>query len=423
MVRQLLYVIVAGSCAVLIQSPQAAVGGELIPPVGPIQATNRVQLNEQWTTLPHTISQSGSYVLTSNLTGAGVDGIIIAADDVTLDLNGFALIGGSGRGVSVLPGVENLAVRDGTIRDWGIFGVGPQDQVNAPINGLYENLRISGNGNTGLFAGKNSVINNCGAIKNGNDGIVVGSGSIVMNSAAWENTVNGFVADEGCVFLNCSAVDNGPSSFADGFAVQSGCSLRGCSAHGNTANGVVSVGESVITECVFTNNGGFGIVAPTSLIRANLVASNTGGGCNVPGSTVIENHGCSPPCTPTSEVCDGIDNDCDLLVDEGCPGSPCSIDGECGSGFCRDGVCCDLACDGLCQGCTNARTGATDGVCAFIPDGTDPDGECPPPGSSGCDGSGGCGSECNTGLPGCPGVACTTGEDCLTGVCIGTICQ
>src|SRR4051812_10008933 len=51
------------------------------------------------------ISQPGSYYLTGNITGAaGKHGISVQADDVTLDLNGFALIsGGSGtvRGVDV----------------------------------------------------------------------------------------------------------------------------------------------------------------------------------------------------------------------------------------------------------------------------------------------------------------------------------
>ena len=51
------------------------------------------------------ISSPGSYYLTGNLTGAsGKHGISIQADDVTLDLNGFAIISGGGgafRGVNV----------------------------------------------------------------------------------------------------------------------------------------------------------------------------------------------------------------------------------------------------------------------------------------------------------------------------------
>src|SRR4051794_212724 len=56
------------------------------------------------------ISQPGSYYLTNNITGdPGKNGISVQADNVTLDLNGFALIAGGGgnfRGVDV-PNVQS----------------------------------------------------------------------------------------------------------------------------------------------------------------------------------------------------------------------------------------------------------------------------------------------------------------------------
>ena len=43
---------------------------------------------------PYVITQSGSYRLSGNLTvPSGVDGIDINADNVTLDLNGFSIVG------------------------------------------------------------------------------------------------------------------------------------------------------------------------------------------------------------------------------------------------------------------------------------------------------------------------------------------
>ena len=43
------------------------------------------------------ITKAGSYYLTSNLTGeTGKNGIAVQADNVTIDLNGFAVISGGG---------------------------------------------------------------------------------------------------------------------------------------------------------------------------------------------------------------------------------------------------------------------------------------------------------------------------------------
>lgn len=56
-------------------------------------------------------------------------------------------------------------------------------------------------------------------------------------------------------------------------------------------------------------------------------------------------------------------------------GMPCSADGSCTSGYCVEGICCESVC-GACESCLAARTGKTDGSCAFVTAGTDPNGEC-----------------------------------------------
>ncbi len=65
--------------------------------------------------------------------------------------------------------------------------------------------------------------------------------------------------------------------------------------------------------------------------------------------------------------------------------SSCASAVECASGHCVDGICCDAACDGVCESC---RVPSTFGVCSIVPAMTDPDGECGPSGY--CDGTGAC---------------------------------
>lgn len=54
-------------------------------------------------------------------------------------------------------------------------------------------------------------------------------------------------------------------------------------------------------------------------------------------------------------------------------GTACTTADECGTGFCVDGVCCEAACDGVCEKC---NLPGTEGTCAPVPDGQNPDNEC-----------------------------------------------
>jgi MYXO-CTERM domain-containing protein len=58
-------------------------------------------------------------------------------------------------------------------------------------------------------------------------------------------------------------------------------------------------------------------------------------------------------------------------------GSSCEQEGDCETGLCVDGVCCDTACDGACDACSEASGSETDGTCAPIASGS--------PGSPACE--------------------------------------
>jgi hypothetical protein len=107
---------------------------------------------------PVTISQPGSYVLSGNLTvpDANTDAIVIEASHVTVDLNGFAILGptdcsgglnpcaGAGNGTGIgTPTVQfNITIRNGTVQGMGGRGILLQgdshlvEYVHARSNGL-----------------------------------------------------------------------------------------------------------------------------------------------------------------------------------------------------------------------------------------------------------------------------------------------
>src|ERR1700733_13714764 len=70
--------------------------GSLTPPGTPaptMKSLDQVQPRTLISSLPFTISAPGSYYLTANLTVTGTgNGIVVTADNVTIDLNGFAMI-------------------------------------------------------------------------------------------------------------------------------------------------------------------------------------------------------------------------------------------------------------------------------------------------------------------------------------------
>ncbi len=127
-------------------------------------------------------------------------------------------------------------------------------------------------------------------------------------------------------------------------------------------------------------------------------------------------------------------------------GLSCQRGEECESGHCADGVCCDTACNGLCVACSAERIGGgTDGTCAPITAGADPDSECEDQGSASCgtsgacDGNGACQlyptntvcgpSSCSEGVRTLPSLCDGSGE-CVAGtteicdqdVCAGDVC-
>jgi len=257
-------------------------------------------------TLPFTISSSGSYVVVKDLSLSTQDtsGITISANNVTIDLNGHTLIGPgkavgtSGSGILVNISYSNIAVRNGTIRDWRNGGV-----VGGPGNSLFEFLRCYGNGANGIEAGLGSTVRFCNCNYNtlrgiyGNSGIIIGNtcnqndadgimgnSSTVSSNTCTNNGASGINAQGGVVSGNtCSYND------ADGIYVNTGL-VSGNFCSNNTGNGIRAWSYCRVIENTCYNNGystatasGIRTSSSHNSVENNLVFSNDYG-INIQGN-------------------------------------------------------------------------------------------------------------------------------------------
>jgi hypothetical protein len=184
--------------AVFVVVIQDSDAGPLSPPAGPVQSTMktleqiepRVCINDLpgSATASHTISRAGNYYLRADVNGkVGLDGIEIdyasfppgSSAEVTIDLNGYSLIGvpGSGNGISAVGSAatsESLRVGNHPnvvtfIGRWSGSGIATTSVENVRIS----NVAPSENGVDGIHLEESQYTTLVGidAIGNGDDGI------------------------------------------------------------------------------------------------------------------------------------------------------------------------------------------------------------------------------------------------------------
>jgi hypothetical protein len=113
---------------------------------------------------PYTISQSGSYKLSGNLTvPANSSGIMITASSVILDLNGFSVAGSAQFeiGIAAASGVSGVTIRNGNVTGFA-FGVLPPQSVPPAPSWTLQDLYLDGGfgGVAAIFVGSFSRIVN-----------------------------------------------------------------------------------------------------------------------------------------------------------------------------------------------------------------------------------------------------------------------
>jgi hypothetical protein len=227
---------------------------------------------------PVTVSQSGSYRLAGNLVipDAQTTAIEITADNVTLDLSGFSIIGPnvctpnptrctlSAQGVGIHAGSfstgivapNGVRVMNGIVRGMGFHGVRLMGEGTA-----VERVYTTNNGGPGIVVGGGSVIDST-AVLNGGAGII---GWVVRGSISANSSSAGIFIRPGGVAAGNTAYSNG----SDGILMTNG------TVDGNTAN----------------NNVGFGISAtcPGSIV-GNTTVGNQSGSLRATGLCTLANN-------------------------------------------------------------------------------------------------------------------------------------
>lgn len=307
-----------------------AAAGPLDPPPGPVSPTGKTvqEIYDRIARTPvgiaepriplqslpgsatalHVISQPGSYYLTGNIQGiAGRNGVEIRADNVSLDLGGFSMVGVSGALAAIR--IDNggpmrqVHVANGSLRLWpGGGAIAPQgfnsslrfihvfQCNNDPLHLRHDSVIadcVATSCNGPIFVGDRGNIARC--VSNGNDPggfFLIRDGLIVDSEVVGANGA-GYIIQEGGHIARCTA-----RFCSTGYHLNAGAALLECSGL-NCGIGVLPTnGNCRIQDCHFAfcseagvdvvdsfNNGGTvvdGVSAVRSGIGIRVRAGTTG---------------------------------------------------------------------------------------------------------------------------------------------------
>jgi hypothetical protein len=248
--------------------------------------------------------------------------ILVLADGVSIDLNGFSIIGNNscsvgglctavGTGFGVQSNFEGTVVSNGTVR--GMGGGGVQLSVLARV----ERVTALNNAGDGIYVYNASLVQDCQTRSNRMHGINATDTVIVRNNIADVNGNYGTAypgiqaTGNGIVSGNTSNA-NGHSGIAVSGSVIAGASVvRGNTTNGNGIYGLYTGADPLLlVENTVQSNGSLGMRFETydAWVR-NLLVDNPAG-CG--GGTGCNANGASGPVGPCYLACnvDGLNNVC-----------------------------------------------------------------------------------------------------------------
>lgn len=295
--------ILALGCLLAVSLFSTFAQGVLTPPGAPaptMKSLDQIEARTPISALPYTISAPGSYYVTTNLLVEVNDGIVITANNVTLDLNGFtissvqnpptfskAIALGSGSGP-----VANISIRNGFIISgvtnngttfggigfaYGIFQFGGQPAVNVHVS----DVTVSGCLYVGIhLGGSNTVVESCCVNTAGSYGIYAQtiSGSTAVNCGSYGIYATGSAYNcSGTGIINGSGLIAGTAHNCFGYS-RSGTGLSATSAencYGTSSTGT-GLSATSAANCFGSSTSGTGLAA--SIAQDGYGTSSTGTG-------------------------------------------------------------------------------------------------------------------------------------------------
>jgi len=287
--------------ALLLALPALAFAqGALTPPSAPAptmrtldQIEPRIPLGAVGgSTAPIKIQAPGSYVLLGNLSCENGYAIIIAASNVTLDLNGFTVSAADIEGANAISGsasATNITIRNGHIAPAASAGSLHFGIYLSGTNSLVEDMSVTGTRGCGILldrsAGKTGSVRRC-VVSSGTTGIeaplVSDSHAVTTSHAIRATEANHCIGEsaEGTGLTATTAVAcTGTSTSGAGISASIASHCQGFSTSG-TGLATTSASDALDTgtaeNCLGTSSSGIGLQTGTAINCTGRSVSNNG---------------------------------------------------------------------------------------------------------------------------------------------------
>ena len=219
---------------------------------------------------PVTISETGSYRLTGNLDVTGeasvVKAIVVTANHVSLDLNGFRILGprvctAIGSALDCVPdqdvegiGIDGATAEGVTVQNGSVVGVRGLG-LALGAGGTVRHVNVSFSGFTGILVGQSALVEGCHAIGNRSVGIS-GQKAVIRGNETFGNGAFGISARDGSVVSGNVIRENGNHGLSTNIGGSTGGNLIvGNSISGNNGFGALLFSNDGYSQNVLTGNG------------------------------------------------------------------------------------------------------------------------------------------------------------------------